>query len=283
MINNTGVDEVKNDKEISTISSNVSITQYLKKCFQYRDLLWALVRKDLKVRYAQTRLGLFLSMLQPIVGLILFAFFFGRLLHINSDGSPYPVFVFIGMMSWYYFSFVVAFTGVSLIESQYIIKKVYFPKLVIPVSKAISGLIEFFIWLVILVILLIIFRIAPSYRLLFFPLFLIMNILCGLTIGIWLCALSYHKRDILHVVPYMIGLTIMVTPVFYPNNIIPDYAYFLTYINPMAGVIQGFRWCITGVENFSFFYIPGFLLTILLFISSIWYFKKVEYRMAEKL
>lgn len=283
MIDNTEFDEGRTNKEISTISSNISLIQYLKKCLQYRSLLWALVKKDIKVKYAQTRLGLLLSFLQPIVGLILFTFFFGRLLHINSDGSPYPVFVFTGMIAWYYFSYIVAFTGVSLIESQYIIKKVYFPKLIIPISKAISGLMEFLIWLVVLIIIMIIFGITPTYRLLFFPLFLIMNMLAGLTIGIWLCALSYRKRDILHVVPYMVGLTIMVTPVFYPNHIIPEHVYFLTYFNPITGVIQGFRWCITGVEPYILSFIPGFLLTILLFISSIWYFKRVEYKMAEKL
>jgi lipopolysaccharide transport system permease protein len=280
---NIGSDQERKNKEISTISSRVSLYQYIRKCLQYRELIWAMVRKDLRVKYAQTRLGLLLSFLQPVIGLLMFSFFFGRLLHIESDGSPYPVFVFIGLISWYYFSYVVAHTGMSLVESQYLIKKIYFPKLILPLSKAVSGLTEFMIWLVVLIVLMIIYGIVPSYRLLFFPLFVCMNVIAGLTIGIWLSALSFRKRDILHVVPYMVGLTILVTPVFYSRMTIPESTRFLMYCNPMAGIIQGFRWCITGYGSFSWLYIPGFLFTLLLFLAGIWYFKKVEYKMAEQL
>ncbi len=270
-------------KEIITISSRISIIQYVRKCLQYNELTWALVKKDLKVKYSQTKLGLLLSLLQPLVSLFLFSFFFGNLMKLGTDGSPYPVFVFIGLTSWYSFSYIVAYASSSLIESNYLIKKVFFPKLILPVSKALSSLLEFIIWMTILVVLMFFYGIQPSYRLVFFPLFLIMNILTGLTIGIWLSALSFRKRDILHIVPYMAGLTIIVTPVFYPNSIIPEHLGFLLYCNPMAGIIQGFRWCITGMDSFSLNFLPGFLFVILLFVLSIWYFKNVEYKMAEQL
>ena len=270
-------------KEIITISSRITVFKYLRKCFRYNELTWALVKKDLKVKYAQTSLGLFLSFVQPVASLLLFSLFFGRLINIGSDGSPYPVFVFIGLTSWYSFSYIVAYASSSLIESNYLIKKVYFPKLILPVSKAISSMIEFIIWMVILIILMLIYGINPSVRLFFFPLFLLMNVIAGLTIGIWLSALSFRRRDILYIIPYMAGLTIIVTPVFYPNTIIPDHLNFLLFCNPMAGIIEGFRWCITGVNTFSLNYLPGFFITITLFFISIWYFKKVEYKMAELL
>lgn len=271
------------EKEIITISSRVTILQYLKKCYLYKELTWAFVKKDLKVKYAQTNLGLVLSLLQPIISLFLFSFFFGKLMNLGSDGSPYPVFVFIGLTAWYSFSYTIAYASSSLIESNYLIKKVYFPKLILPVSKAISSLLEFMIWMTILVALMIFYGIQPSSRLFFFPLFLIMNVLTGLTIGIWLSALSFRKRDILHIVPYMAGLTIIVTPVFYPNSIIPEHLGFLLYCNPMAGIIQGFRWCITGMDAFSLNFMPGFIFVIIFFVLSIWYFKNVEYKMAEQL
>jgi lipopolysaccharide transport system permease protein len=270
-------------KEIITISSRLSIFKYLKKCFHYKELTWALVKKDLKVKYAQTNLGLLLSLLQPVVSLLLFSFFFGHLMKLGSDGSPYPVFVFIGLTSWYCFSYIVGYASSSLIESNYLIKKVYFPKLILPVSKALGSLIEFLIWTGVLVVLMIIYDIPPTFRLIYFPLFLLMNFITGLTIAIWLSALSFRRRDILHIIPYMAGLTIIVTPVFYPNTIIPEHLSYLLYCNPIAGIIQGFRWCITGVNAFDMNYLPGFLVILILFFLSIWYFKNVEYRMAEQL
>jgi len=273
----------KDKKAITTITSNINLLEYVRKCLHYKELIWALVKKDLKVKYAQTRLGLFLSILQPVISLLIFSLFFGKLLHLGSDGTPYPVFVFIGLISWYYFSILVVISGTSLIESQQIIKKVYFPKLIIPVSKAISALMEFFIWLLVLVVLMVIYKITPSYKILFFPVFLILNMVAGLTIGIWLSALSFKRRDFIHVVPYFVGLTMMVTPVFYHVTIIPQNINYLLYFNPIAGIVQGFRWCITGNETFSLWYIPSFLIMFLFFFLSVWYFKKVEYRMAEQL
>jgi lipopolysaccharide transport system permease protein len=273
----------ENKKEITTLSSYVSLFAYIKKCFNYRELVVALVKKDLKVKYAQTRLGLFLSVIQPVISLIIFTLFFGRFLKMESDGSPYPVFVFIGLISWYYFSLLVVISGTSLIESQQLIKKVYFPKLIIPFSKSISALVEFFIWLVVLVVLMITYRIVPSYEIFLFPVFLILNMIAGLTVGIWLSALTFRRRDFIHVVPYFVGLTMMVTPVFYPVTTIPQNVNYLIFLNPVAGIVQGFRWCITGGDPISLWYIPGFLFMILIFFFSIIYFKKVEYRMAEQL
>ncbi len=270
-------------KKINTISADLSLWKYLGRCVQYKDLIWALVRKDLKVKYAQTRLGILLSLLQPVCGLIIFSYFFGNLLHLNSEGAPYPIFVFTGMITWYYFSLVVAYSGTSLIESQHIIKKVYFPKLIIPFSKAISALMEFFIWMVVLVVLMVIYHITPTYRLFFLPGFLLLNMMVGLTVGIWLSALSFKRRDILHVVPYFVGLTIMVTPVFYPKTLIPAQYDYLMDFNPVAGILVGFRWCISGSGGFTWLYLPVYIVIFLMFLFSLMYFKNVEYRMAEQL
>jgi lipopolysaccharide transport system permease protein len=270
-------------KKIITISSDSNLWNYLARCIQYRGLVWALVKKDLKVKYAQTRLGILLSLLQPVTGLIVFSYFFGNLLKIGTDGSPYPIFVFTGMITWYYFSLVVAYSGSSLIESQHIIKKVNFPKLIIPFSKSISALMEFFIWMTVLIVLMIIYKVAPTYRLLFLPFFLVLNMMLGLTVGIWLSALSFKRRDILHVVPYFVGLTMMATPVFYPKTLIPQQYDYLMDLNPIAGILQGFRWCISGSIGFSWVYLPVYIIIFIIFILSLLYFTKVEYRMAEQL
>lgn len=271
------------NKKTTILTSNVSLLKYLSKCFDYRGLIWELAKKDIKVKYAQTSFGILLSILQPVIGLVLFVFLFGRMLNLGSDGSPYPVFVFCGMIAWYYFSILTASTGSALLESQHIIKKVSFPKLILPISKTLSGLAEFMIWLILLIVLLAIYRIVPTYRLLFFPLFLAINMITGLTVGIWMSALSLHRRDVLHIIPYLAGLTIMFTPVFYPRTSIPDNFEFLLYFNPVAGIIQGYRWCITGQEAFSSLYLICFLVVCLLFYSGLHYFKKVEYKIAEKI
>lgn len=271
----------KKHKKI-TANSSLSLLMYIKKIYTYKALFLMFAQRDLRVKYSQTLAGLLWALVQPVAGLLLFNFFFGKLLNIGTIGTPYyPLFAFTGMIGWYYFSYIVAYSGTSLIESQHLMKKMYFPKLILPISKALSGLTEFVIWLVILIVLMIIYKTSPSIKLIFFPFFVLMNIFTGLTIGIWLSSITFRYRDLIQIIPYMVGFSIFVTPVFYPVSLIPQSFHYLIYLNPVAGVIEGYRWCILPGYHFSILYFGGFLLMLLILISSLLYFKKIENKIVD--
>lgn len=267
-------------KQINADQSKNIIT-YLTEIFRKYPLILQFVKRDLKIKYAQTALGLSWSFIQPLIGLVIFTYFFGRLLNIGTDGSPYPVFVYPGITAWYCFSYIVAYSSISLIESQNLIKKVYFPKLILPVSKSITALAEYSIWLIILIALLFIYDIPFTWRFFLFPVFIVLNILTGLSIGIWLSALTYRYRDLIHIIPYLVGFSIFITPVFYPTKIIPismNYAFFL---NPIAGVIHGYRWCLNSQIDFKMQYLSGFLIMLVFLFLSVHFFIRVEKKMAD--
>lgn len=265
-----------------TAENKITLANYFKRLYGFKALLLVFALRDLRVKYSQTVGGILWAIVQPLAGLLLFNFFFGRLLNIGTTGTPYyPLFAFTGMIAWYYFSYIVAYSGTSLIEAQNLMKKVYFPKLILPISKAFSGLMEFTIWLLILIVLIVVYQSWPGIRIIFFPLFVLLNLLTGLSIGIWISNITFRHRDLIHIIPYLVGFSIFVTPVLYPVRLIPDTLHHLIYLNPMAGVIQGYRWCIFKSESFSIFYVEGFLLMFLILILGILYFKKVEPKMLD--
>jgi len=255
---------------------NLDFTTYLKEIYEYKSLIWTFAIRDIKLQYSQTFLGVASSLLQAILGTAIMSFFFGSFFKINTGSIPYPVFLMPGMLAWYYFSYVSAYAGTSVIQAQHIIKKVYFPKLVLPFSKAIMGLVDFFIWLILFFILCIVLKQAIYWHIVFLPLFILMNVLTALSIALWLAALTVRFRDLNILIPYLIGFGVFVTPVFFPTTMISQQYHFLLYLNPMAGVISGFRWCLLGLDCFSGYYFIGFILVCILFISGLIYFKKVE-------
>ena len=261
--------------------NNKNIISYIKEIYRFRSYILLFTKRDLKIKYAQTVLGVLWTLIQPIVGLIIFTYFFGKLINIGTDGSPYPVFVFPGIIAWYCFSFIVAYSGISLIESQNLVKKIYFPKIILPISKSLTSLTELLIWFVILFAILIIFNVTPGFKILFLPIFILLNILTGLSIGIWLSALTYRFRDLIHIIPYLVGFSIFVTPVFYPVNIIPENMNILIYMNPMAGVIQGYRWCIFEQADYSIKYLLGFGIMMSILLLGIKYFTKIDKKISD--
>lgn len=269
--------------QIRKISSDRTGLLYgLRKVVAYRRLIFLFAKRDIKVKYSQTYVGLLWSILQPIAGIIIFTYFFGRLLNVGTDGSPYPLFVLTGLIVWYYFSYIVAYSGISLIESQHVLKKVYFPRIILPFSKALTGLADFSIWVVMLIVLMIYYGITPSYKIIFFPIFVLLIIFTGLTVGIWVSALTYRYRDMIHIIPYLIGFSIFVTPVFYPVHILPKELNILLYINPMAGIISGVRWCLLDTISFPFKYLLGIVPMLILFILSLVYFNRIEGEIADE-
>jgi len=179
------------------------------------------------------------------------------------------------MMAWYYFSFIVNSAGTSLVQSQHIIKKVYFPKLILPIYKTIVGLAEFIIWFVLLLMLHVYYSHPVSINIVFLPLCILLNIITGLSLAIWLSALTVRYRDVFHIIPYIVAFGIFVTPVFYESAMIPQQYHYLIYFNPMAGVIAFYRWCILDM-GISINYLLGIIPVIILFISGLYYFRRVE-------
>jgi len=253
----------------------------LKRVYAYRSMLFNLAYRDLKVQYSQTFLGLLWSVIQPLTGLAIFTVFFDRLLEVDTGGIAYPLFAFSGMTAWYFFTYIVNHTGTSLVNAQHLIKKVYFPRLIVPFSKVLVGAVEFTISLALLLIMMLALGVLPDWRVLALPAFIALNILTGLSIGIWLAALTVRYRDFHHIIPYLINFGIWLTPVFYPATLIPERYHFLIYFNPMAGVIAGFRWSLLGDALPAAWFLASFIPVLLLFVGGLFYFKKIERKIVD--
>lgn len=257
----------------------------LKELLEYRDLFLILAYRDLRIRYAQTFLGLAWAFLQPAATLLIFTVVFDRAVKVDTGGIPYPVFAITGMTAWTYFAFVLNQSGNSIVISQEVIKKIYFPRLVIPLSKAVVGFVDFLIAFAILVVLMAIYRVTPSANLVFLPAFILLAVVSALAVGIWLSALTIRYRDFQHVVPFLVQFGLYATPIAYPSETIidnlPRWGSVLYYLNPMAGVVEGFRWSVLGgVPPHNYAYL-SFAVMVLLFITALIYFKKVERVMAD--
>ncbi|MCY7411044.1 MAG: ABC transporter permease [Chitinophagales bacterium] len=253
-----------------------------KEIVHYRELMWMLAYKDYRIRYAQTILGFTWAFIQPLFTLIIFILVFNKAAKVDTGTIPYPVFAMTGMWAWSYFSYVMVQAGSSIIGSQSLISKVYFPRLIIPLSKSIVGFIDFIIAFVMLVILMVYFGYAPSINILALPLIILAVVALSLAVGIWLSALSIRFRDIQYIIPFMVQIGLYVTPVAYPSSRIPPEYLTLYYLNPMAAVIDGFRWAVldTPLPEIKFL-TYSCIITIALFISGIYYFKRVERVMAD--
>jgi lipopolysaccharide transport system permease protein len=257
----------------------------LRELFHYRDLFLILAYRDLRVRYAQTFLGFFWAFLQPAATLLIFTVVFGKAVQVDTSGVPYPVFAITGMAAWTYFAFVLNQSGNSIIGAQEMVKKIYFPRLVIPLSKAVVGFVDFAIAFLFLAVIMLIYSFVPSVNIIYLPIFILLTIISALAVGIWLSALTIRYRDFQHVVPFLVQFGLYATPTAYPAetiiNNLPDWAVAIYYMNPMAGVVEGFRWSILGGTPPSNFAYISFALTGILFISALFYFRKVERVMAD--
>jgi len=255
-----------------------------KELFRYKDLFLTLTWRDFKVRYAQTTIGILWAFLQPLVTLAILALVFGKFVGVKTE-VPYLLFAMSGMVLWTYFAFVMANAGSSIIANQNMVKKIYFPRLIIPLSKAAVGLIDLAISLLLLVSLMVYFGVSPSKNVWLSPLFIGMGMVAALSVGIWLSALTVRFRDFQHIVPFMVQIGLYITPIAYPSEFaiqhLPKWAATLYYLNPMAGVIQGFRWAVFGgvpPDNMLF---VSLAMILFLLITGILYFQRVEDEMAD--
>ncbi len=268
-------------------SKGEKLSQYLHKVYQYRALVFSFAKRDIKVQYAQTALGFLWSVIQPLTSLLVWTFFFDKLIDVDTGHIPYPLFAFTGMIAWYFFTHIFNHAGTSLVNAQDLIRKIYFPRIILPLSKVLVGCVEFSISLALLFILMAVMGVTPSVKIAYLPIFIFFNIVTGLAFGIWLSALTIRYRDFQHIIPYFINLGIWLTPVFYPTTLIPEKYSFFIYLNPMAAVIAGYRWTLFGdvgsIAKISPNYIVAFIPVSILLVTGFMYFRKSERTIADHL
>ena len=254
----------------------------LRELWEYRELLYFLMWRDVKVRYKQTALGVAWVVLQPLLMMLIFTLFFGKLGGIPSDGVPYPVFTFCALLPWQLFAHALTESSNSLVGNQNLLTKVYFPRLVVPISAVLGGLVDFAIAFVILLILMAYFGIVPGVAILTLPFFILLAVMTALGVGLWLSALNVQYRDVRYTIGFLIQFWLFATPVAYPSSLIPEGWRALYGLNPMAGVVEGFRWALLGKAA-----APGPLLAVsvgvvmLIFVSGLYYFRRMEETFAD--
>ena len=250
--------------------------------WQHRELLYFLIWRDVKVRYKQTIIGMAWVVLQPVLTMIVFTLVFGRFAKIPSDGIPYPVFIFAALLPWNLFASSLGRGGDSVVQHANLISKVYFPRLVLPIAGVISPVIDFGVALVVLIAMMAGYGIAPGAGILALPLFVLLAMLTALAVSLWTSALNVRYRDVGHAIPFLIQLWMFASPVAYPVSIVPERWRLLYSLNPMAGVIEGFRWALLGKENFDaqVAAVSAFAVVMLLVPAAI-YFRNTERTFAD--
>ena len=250
--------------------------------WQYRELLYFLVWRDVKVRYKQTIIGMAWVVLQPVLTMIVFTLLFGRFAKIPSDGMPYPVFIFAALLPWNLFASSLGRGGDSVVQHANLISKVYFPRLVLPIAGVISPVIDFGVAFVVLIALMAGYGIVPGAGVLALPFFVLLAMLTALAVSLWTSALNVRYRDVGHAIPFLIQLWMFASPVAYPVSIVPERWRLLYSLNPMAGVIEGFRWALLGKENFDAQVAAvSACAVVMLLVPAAIYFRKTERTFAD--
>ncbi len=250
--------------------------------WEYRELLYFLVWRDVKVRYKQTALGAAWAVIQPFFMMVVFSLFFGKLAKIPSDGIPYPVFAFCALLPWQLFANALTESSNSLVGNQNLITKVYFPRLVVPISAVLGGLVDFAIAFIILLGMMLYFGIVPGWAILTLPGFILLAVLTALGVGLWLSALNVQYRDVRYTMNFLVQFWLFATPVAYPSSLIPEKWRVLYGLNPMAGVVEGFRWALLGKSS-----PPGAMLwvsvavVVLILVGGLYYFRRMEQQFAD--
>jgi lipopolysaccharide transport system permease protein len=248
----------------------------LRELWEYRELLYFLTWRDVKVRYKQTALGATWAIIQPFMTMVAFSLFFGQLARIPSDGLPYPIFSYTALLPWGFFANAVGQASNSLVGSSNLVSKVYFPRLVIPLSSVLSGVVDFAIAFVVLLGMMAYFRIVPTAAVILLPVFLLLALCAALGIGLWLSALNVQYRDVRYVVPFLTQFWLFITPVAYPSSLLSEPWRTVYAINPMVGVVEGFRWALLETAPPGPMIIVSSLASVLLLVSGAFYFRRME-------
>ena len=254
----------------------------LRELWEFRELLFFLIWRDIKVRYKQTVLGATWAVLQPLMTMIVFSIIFGKLGKLPSNGIPYPVFTFAALLPWQLFSRALSDASISLIGNQNMVTKIYFPRIFLPSASVLGGLLDFGISFIILLILMFFYDIPVTWAILTVPLFLALCVMTALAVGLWLSALNVRFRDVKYITPFLLQFWMYASPVAYSSSLIPEQWRFLYGLNPMAGVVEGFRWALLGQPISVSSFLPISILAVaLLFITSLIYFQRMELTFAD--
>jgi len=250
--------------------------------WQYRELLFFLTWRDIKVRYKQTALGATWAIIQPFMTMVVFSLFFGKLAKMPSDGVPYPVFSLTALVPWTLFSNGLVASANSLVGSSNLIKKVYFPRLIIPLASQMAGIVDFALAFLVLIGMLLWFHIVPGIQILFLPLFLLLALTASFGVGLWFSAMNVQFRDVRYIVPFLTQFWMFATPIAYPSSLLSPKWQVVYALNPMVGVVEGFRWALLGTKT-----APGpmiavsSLVSLLVLVSGAYYFRRMEKTFAD--
>lgn len=285
--NNPQISNVATGSQVIVIRPTRGLTSLqLKAIWEYRELLGFLVWRDLKVRYKQTALGVGWIVLQPLISTAVFTVLFGYLLQVPSNGVPYPVFAYAGLLPWNYFASSLTRSSLSIVSNANLITKVYFPRIIIPISGVLGGLVDFAVASVFLCVLMIWYRVIPTADIVWLPFFLLLAVVTALGFGLWLAALNVRYRDINYLTPFIVQIWMYLTPVIYSVTLIPERYRWILALNPMTGVVDGFRWSLLGgsMQGLS---APGLLfwssviLSVATLISGLMFFRSTERTFAD--
>lgn len=254
----------------------------LREVWAYRELLYFLVWRDVKVRYKQTALGAAWAIIQPFMTMVVFSIFFGRLANIPSDGIPYPIFSFTALVPWTFFSNGLTNASSSLVGSANLLKKVYFPRLVIPIAAVAAGIVDFGLAFAVLLGMMLFYGIVPTWNIVWLPVFLLLALITALGVGLWLAALNVEYRDIRYVVPFLTQFWLFGTPIAYPSSLLAEPWRTVYGLNPMVGVVEGFRWALLGTDTApGVLAVVSFLAAVVILVSGAFYFRRMEKTFAD--
>jgi lipopolysaccharide transport system permease protein len=255
----------------------------LKDLWQYRELIYYMTWRDIKVRYKQTVLGASWAILKPFMMMVVFSIFFGGLAQVPSDGVPYPIFSYTGLLPWELFATALSVASRSLVANRHMITKIYFPRIILPLSSILGGLVDFFIAFIILIGMMFFYGIKPTANLWTLPLFLLLALITALGVSLWLSAMNVLYRDVGYILPFITQFWLFITPIAYAASLVPEKYRLLYAINPMTGVVDGFRWALLGVKASA----PGPMLlvssiiAVVVLITGVIYFRRMERQFAD--
>lgn len=254
----------------------------VKELWEFRELLFFLVWRDIKVRYKQTALGVAWAIIQPVMTMIVFSIFFGKLAKLSSDGVPYPIFSFAALVPWTLFSNGLTQATNSIVSSSNLIKKVYFPRLIIPMATVLAGVVDFVLAFGVLILMMMFYGIFPTINIVWIPVFILIAVIASLAISLWLSALNVEYRDVKYIIPFITQIWLFATPIAYSSSLLSEPWRTVYGLNPMVGVVEGFRWALLGTETQ-----PGWMVlvsaiaSLILLISGAFYFRRMEKTFAD--
>jgi homopolymeric O-antigen transport system permease protein len=256
----------------------------LRELWEFRELLYFFAWRDIKVRYRQTVMGVLWAIIQPFFTMVIFSMFFGRLANIPSDGVPYPIFSFTALVPWTFFANALAQASNSLVSNANMIKKIYFPRLALPIATVLAGVVDFALAFIVLLGIMIFYGLVPTVNIIWLPLFALLALVTSIGVSLWLAAMNVQFRDVRYTIPFLTQAWLFVTPIAYPSSMLPEQWRIVYGLNPMAGVVEGFRWALLGTDTApGKMIIVSALVAVTLFVSGAFYFRRMEQNFADVL